>query len=458
MAIQIQIRRDTTANWTSNNPVLAQGEIGLNLDLNLIKIGDGVSNWNSLQYYSNLTDIQSLTANWENTYITVQANSANYDLAYHTILTGGDIGGNLNLTGYLSADSIRFNLGAGITAPAIGELSWDAIDETLHIGLNNEVTTRLSQDVLMRVKAGETIKRGQVVYASGAAGAGSGNIIASLFSAVSGGIDELYTLGIATEDLATNDFGFVSTFGKVKDISVADTRAIDDPEYSLAANSGWAIGTILYPSAVQAGRLTQTPPAAPNRDIPLAMIIATNGNQRTFFIRYEHGYHVDELHDVRTVGVKAEGDVLTWNNSVSAWENRAGTEPIFTTWAQSNSARYDSAYTIVNTNSSKYESVFSTVYSNSATWGLDSQTLSFNENTARLSISNGNDISLSALSSGPISLPYLPLSGGTLTGAVSTNQDIEITDYTKGIILNSPSSIKYRVTVSDAGELITTQV
>ena len=53
---------------------------------------------------------------------------------------------------------------------------------------------------------------------------------------------------------------------------------------------------------------------------------------------------------------------------------------------------------------------------------------------------------------------YLPLSGGSLTGAVSSNQDIEITDYTKGIILRSPSSIKYRVTVSDAGELITTQI
>jgi hypothetical protein len=79
MAIQIQIRRDTTANWASNNPVLAQGEIGLNLDLNLIKIGDGVSSWNSLQYYSNLTDIQSLTANWQNTFTTVSSSSANWD-------------------------------------------------------------------------------------------------------------------------------------------------------------------------------------------------------------------------------------------------------------------------------------------------------------------------------------------------------------------------------------------
>jgi hypothetical protein len=53
---------------------------------------------------------------------------------------------------------------------------------------------------------------------------------------------------------------------------------------------------------------------------------------------------------------------------------------------------------------------------------------------------------------------YLPLSGGTLTGAVSTNQDIEITDSTKGIILKSPNNFKYRVTVTDAGELVTSLI
>ncbi len=55
MAKQIQIRRDTAANWTAANPVLAQGEIGIELDglgtpLVLQKIGDGVTVWNSLPY------------------------------------------------------------------------------------------------------------------------------------------------------------------------------------------------------------------------------------------------------------------------------------------------------------------------------------------------------------------------------------------------------------------------
>lgn len=44
------------------------------------------------------------------------------------------------------------------------------------------------------------------------------------------------------------------------------------------------------------------------------------------------------------------------------------------------------------------------------------------------------------------------------SGTIQTNQDVEITDSTKGIILTSPSNFKYRVTVNDAGELITTLV
>lgn len=52
MATQIQLRRDTAANWTSTNPTLAQGELGIETDTRKIKIGDGTTAWNSLAYAS----------------------------------------------------------------------------------------------------------------------------------------------------------------------------------------------------------------------------------------------------------------------------------------------------------------------------------------------------------------------------------------------------------------------
>ena len=50
MAVTIQMRRDTAAAWTSANPTLAQGELGLETDTTYYKIGNGSTAWNSLAY------------------------------------------------------------------------------------------------------------------------------------------------------------------------------------------------------------------------------------------------------------------------------------------------------------------------------------------------------------------------------------------------------------------------
>ena len=45
-------RHYTAANWTSVNPVLAAGEMGVETDTNKFKFGDGVTAWSSLAYAS----------------------------------------------------------------------------------------------------------------------------------------------------------------------------------------------------------------------------------------------------------------------------------------------------------------------------------------------------------------------------------------------------------------------
>jgi hypothetical protein len=55
MAQIIQFRRDYLSNWSTANPVLAQGEIGLVLEDNRNKTGNGVSSWNDIAYQSYLT-------------------------------------------------------------------------------------------------------------------------------------------------------------------------------------------------------------------------------------------------------------------------------------------------------------------------------------------------------------------------------------------------------------------
>jgi hypothetical protein len=58
MATRMQQRRGTAAQWTSTNagagPVLNAGEIGWESDTNKFKIGDGVNNWSTLDYFADI--------------------------------------------------------------------------------------------------------------------------------------------------------------------------------------------------------------------------------------------------------------------------------------------------------------------------------------------------------------------------------------------------------------------
>lgn len=54
MVTRIQLRRDTAANWTTVNPVLALGEPGFETDTKKAKTGDGVTAWATLPYEPSL--------------------------------------------------------------------------------------------------------------------------------------------------------------------------------------------------------------------------------------------------------------------------------------------------------------------------------------------------------------------------------------------------------------------
>jgi hypothetical protein len=48
---RLRLRRDTAANWTAANPVLLNGEVGIETDTRRFKIGNGTLAWASLSYY-----------------------------------------------------------------------------------------------------------------------------------------------------------------------------------------------------------------------------------------------------------------------------------------------------------------------------------------------------------------------------------------------------------------------
>ncbi len=63
MSSIIQWRRGTAADWTSADPILAEGEWGLETDTQQIKVGNGTDNWSTLPYFGGdgITDHGALT-------------------------------------------------------------------------------------------------------------------------------------------------------------------------------------------------------------------------------------------------------------------------------------------------------------------------------------------------------------------------------------------------------------
>jgi hypothetical protein len=125
MATRMQQRRGTAAQWISTNggagPVLNAGEMGWESDTNKFKIGDGVNNWTSLDYFS---DVNSTVNPAFGSSITFEGATAN------------DFETTLAITDPTADRTITFPDATGTVALTsdIAELSQDAIDTALTAG------------------------------------------------------------------------------------------------------------------------------------------------------------------------------------------------------------------------------------------------------------------------------------------------------------------------------------
>ena len=86
MAVQIQLRRGTAAAWTAANPTLADGEIGIESDTDLFKVGDGLTAWTGLSYGglqgTSGTNGQGVPSGGTSGQVLVKNSSTNYDTSW----------------------------------------------------------------------------------------------------------------------------------------------------------------------------------------------------------------------------------------------------------------------------------------------------------------------------------------------------------------------------------------
>jgi hypothetical protein len=72
MASRIQLRRGSSQDWTTTNPLLSEGEVGFEVDSGKFKIGNGSSLWSSLEYFGGEVDLSGYltTSSASTTYLT----------------------------------------------------------------------------------------------------------------------------------------------------------------------------------------------------------------------------------------------------------------------------------------------------------------------------------------------------------------------------------------------------
>jgi hypothetical protein len=151
--------------------------------------------------------------------------------------------------------------------PGQGEMTWDNVNFTVDIGMNGAIQ-KVGLDQFFRVQATSNVTKGQVVMATGALGA-SGIITVAPASSPPA---IFYIMGVADENIASGEQGFVKSFGVVRNIN---TNSFND-------------GDVLYFDPAVAGGLTATPPSTPNAVVALVLRKGTNNGQIFVRITYNN--------------------------------------------------------------------------------------------------------------------------------------------------------------------------
>lgn len=181
--------------------------------------------------------------------------------------------------------------------PDVGTLAWDG-GTTLGVQMTANVLGRVNESGYYYIKASSTITKGQVIMFTGAVGSSG----VPTGAPATGVTDGSYIMGIAAENIATNNFGLVQFLGTLRGVNT----------------SAYADGDILWYNPAVTGGLTKTKPSAPNVKVQMAAVISATNNG-TILIRVTPGSELGGTDSNVQFGTLATNDLIQYNGTY--WTN-----------------------------------------------------------------------------------------------------------------------------------------
>lgn len=214
----------------------------------------------------------------------------------------------------VATDRVDFDASLGSLPTATeGRLYYNNEDNTKSLEFymgGTSVVQKIGEEQYFRIKASAAITKGQVVMFTGTVGA-SGGLQGAPATGLSA--DQAnYILGVATESISLNGWGYVTFFGEVKGLNTSGGGA-------------WSNGTVLYYDPTVTGGLTNTKPTTPNAIAVVAAVVYADASNGILFVRPTFGSVLGGTDGNVQITSLTDGDVLAYDGGNSRWENVAQT-------------------------------------------------------------------------------------------------------------------------------------
>jgi hypothetical protein len=225
-------------------------------------------------------------------------------LIQNSVTTIDDTG---NASGILSQ---QFSNGSAVTLAA-GKMWYDGSTGSWNLGMGNgNITQQVGEEQFIYGKASAAITDSplRIVYHTGTVGASG---VIQFAPTIAGITDVNAIIGVATENIANNAFGRITTFGVVRGITTNGT----------AYGETWADDDVIWYNPVT-GNPTKVEPVAPNIKIQVGLVInAGSGGSGSFQVLLRPGSILGGTDSNVQFSALVNNNLIQYDSTLQYWKN-----------------------------------------------------------------------------------------------------------------------------------------